>query len=488
MSRSSSQDFRDIAFGYASSEAEKSYEPDLLLSGYVDLQNASESIRNGLPFLVLGHKGSGKSAIAERLELIFEGDSNAFVKLVSLSDFPFTPFSKLVRGDVEPEAKLPDAWSWIMLIYIIESFEEDKGLTHPDPSSLIDAVNAFREMGLSPNSNPATIVRKSANRDFKIALPGKLAQYSWSKSETASARELPYFVHCLRNLVLQASSESRHFLVIDGLDDIVTSRDIQYRSLSALIFEVNRLNGLFASNCVPIKIIVLCRTDLFDRLPGGNKNKVRQDSTIELDWYRDPRNPRGSKLVQIAKLRTKRSLGESVDLFDEFFPDSIEGNGRQIETTLLDMTRHTPRDFLRLLHYIQQFCTKTGEIPIDEINSGMREYSIRYFMPEIRDELSGYFKAEEIASLVSALGRLRKRDFKFHELVGSVDAMGAPLSNDRLGEIVRALFKCSAIGNLQRRSNGTTYYTFKFRNLNSEYNDLEDIILHKGLWKALNLI
>lgn len=288
----------------------------------------------------------------------------------------------------------------------------------------------------------------------------------------------------LKELIRNVRSESRHYLIIDGLDDVLTSREVQYKSLSALIFEVGRLNAEFKRHSVPAKIILLCRTDLYERIPGANKNKIRQDNALELDWYHDPREPDKSLLVQISQIRTKRSLGVNINLFDEFFPVNIDFN--DTKKVILDMTRHTPRDFLRLLSHIQEFTT-SGKISAASVKSGMREYSIKYFLPEIQDELSGYATPEEISRLVSALGRLRKRDFRLYELIESSKTSAKPLSAERIYDIVEALFQCSALGNIQHRPGGTTFYTFKYRNRHSSFNENEDVMLHCGLWKALNL-
>jgi len=66
------------------------------------------------------------------------------------------------------------------------------------------------------------------------------------------------------------------------------NKEVQYKSLSALVYETDRLKITFMNNGVGAKIIILCRTDLFERLPGPNKNKIRQDSSYEIDWYRRP--------------------------------------------------------------------------------------------------------------------------------------------------------------------------------------------------------
>ena len=119
--------YRDIKFGYSSAEAERSRDPGLLTEGHIDLRAASEEALHGQKYLFLGYKGAGKSFIAERIDLTLGGSHSDFVKLLSLSDFPFTPFSKIIRGNSEPESKYPTAWSWILLVYLLESFAKDEG-------------------------------------------------------------------------------------------------------------------------------------------------------------------------------------------------------------------------------------------------------------------------------------------------------------------------------------------------------------------------
>ncbi|MFD1987019.1 P-loop ATPase, Sll1717 family [Mesorhizobium newzealandense] len=203
------------------------------------------------------------------------------------------------------------------------------------------------------------------------------------------------------------------------------------------------------------------------------------------DWYHDPNQPDKSLLVEAATLRATRSLGSGIRLFDEFFPQKIESSDAR--KALLDMTRHTPRDFLQLLTHIQRFTTSSRP-SLAEIKSGIRDYSIKYFLPEIQDELSGYASPDEISRMVTALGRVRKREFKMPELIGASSGSAKPLSSERIYEILEALFQCSALGNVKSGGSGNSIFTFKYRNRHSTFNESETIILHRGLWKALNLV
>lgn len=246
---------------------------------------------------------------------------------------------------------------------------------------------------------------------------------------------------------------------------------------------MGRLNEFFHACGLPIKIVILCRTDLFEKTSNANKNKVRQDYAVELDWFHDPREPQKSQLVEIANTRATLSLKKETNVFREFFPAEIEHT--PAVTYCLEMTRHTPRDFLQILSHVQKF-SSGGKLTVAQVKSGLRDYSIKYFLPEIKDELNGYCPQAEIEAFVRALSRLKKREFGYQEFVAEMRIEGFEETSSR--RVLEALFECSAIGTISQRPSGLNFFTFKFRNRNSVFNSSERILLHRGVWKALNLV
>ena len=108
-------------------------------------------------------------------------------------------------------------------------------------------------------------------------------------------------------------------------------------------------------------------------------------------------------------------------------------------------------------------------------------------MPEIRDELHGYVDRDSVDAALDLIGSLRTREFKMADL--DAKAKGNPrFESLDLPNIIRTLFEASAIGNIHSRPHGKTTYTFKFRNRNSTLNLEDRLILHRGMWKAMNLI
>ena len=79
-------DFRKINFGKADAQEERVEFPELLMGGYYDNDNVVQKICESSKFLILGYKGSGKSAFSEHLSL--SANRGMCVEQLSLKDFP----------------------------------------------------------------------------------------------------------------------------------------------------------------------------------------------------------------------------------------------------------------------------------------------------------------------------------------------------------------------------------------------------------------
>jgi hypothetical protein len=204
-----------------------------------------------------------------------------------------------------------------------------------------------------------------------------------------------------------------------------------------------------------------------------------------LDWYHNPRDPDQSLLLSLANRRARLTYPQVEDVIRDFIPRSAN-RGHDRKAFLFELTRHTPRDFLQLLGKIQQFA-HSGRPTHNQVLSGVREYSMKYFVPEIKDELVGYVPEDHVQPLFDLIGSLRRREFRFEDLVKEAAAVRS-FQKIHLEGALRALFECSAIGNIHNRRSGTTHYTFKYRNPFSALSLSDRILLHKGMWKAMNLI
>lgn len=471
--------FKEIEFGMAAAENERSIKPHLLIEGFLDAYGYVNDVLNGNKFLILGPKGSGKSAIGSKLELESADNNRLYVQTYYLEDFPYKKFSGILPGKEAPETKFPNHWEFLLLISFIDSFSKDSTCKSTGKMDINKLIKALQELGMISGKSLTDIVKNTAKKEFKVSLP-KVLESSYSSEKETKKLDITRLFSSLQDVCYSLKTESNHMIVIDGLDDALTKREKQYTSLSALILAVDRINRKFLNNGVKAKTVVLCRTDLFEKLPGANTNKIRQDSAIVLDWYQDAGNISSTNLVKLINLRAKLSLKERVDIFEDILPPEI-GYGLPTGKALLDHTRHTPRDIIQLLNKIQEH-TKSINPTQSEVKNGIRTYSFDYLVPEIKNELAGYLKPDEIEHVIKLLGSMKKSKFDLDELQHMIKNDERFSSLDSL-KILNALFDCNAIGNVIK----DTYHSWKYRNRYASFDSNEQIVVHRGLRKGLNL-
>jgi hypothetical protein len=141
---------KDLSFGFASADCEASHEPELLLSGFLDPFGLVDEAKCGRKFLFLGYKGSGKSALGEHLLLLSKSDPHLFVKFTNIADISFSTFSQICKGIIEPEARYPMVWSWLLLLFLLDSFSTDEGSNYAHDEALFLSIEALKQVGLLP--------------------------------------------------------------------------------------------------------------------------------------------------------------------------------------------------------------------------------------------------------------------------------------------------------------------------------------------------
>lgn len=473
--------FHAINFGLSAGEDEASRYPTLLKKGFFDSQGIIAQLLDEPKFLVLGYKGSGKSLIGEKLFQMAQDRHDWFCRKYKLVDFPFKAFGKILPDRQVENNNNIVAWEGVLLLSLLKTIEENQRfeacLEPSDRAWLAD----LRKAGLLPSDNLRQLVYEVTKTRFKVGLTSvfsaessRASDYTWCFSN---------LIEKAKNVLLNIQSSERVFIIIDGLDELLTLKSSQSVVLSGLLRAAALLNSDFYSKQRFVKVILLWRTDLFDEMDDPNKNKIRRDSSILLDWYHDPSAPEESMLVKLANLRAKIADSSVVNIFSEYFDEHI---GKEtVVHYLLDRTRHTPRDFIQLLKEIQNASrTNPGKIGYTTIQTGIRNYSNNYLFPEIKDELANRFPPDSVKVVWCALQRNREVEINTENLLEKCEGQ---LTETETVKILNAMFMAGAIGNKIERRNSEPRYIFSFRNRNDSYSTEHTTIIHKGPRSAFSI-
>lgn len=474
-------DFKAINFGKADAHTEGESYPELLSKGYLNISSVVDKAMNGSVFLFLGYKGSGKSSLSEHLRLQYGDD---VVDQQQLKDFPFKEFDKTLDSD-DKIIRYKKLWSWILCVKVFNNLYSDSSSSIQSQENIKKVISTFTQAGIFPVLNISSLVKKTVSDSVKASIKG--LELSRTENRENSTVDIELLTDYIKQLILSFKEENNHVMIIDDLDDILSPKGLQFGIITALINEIKELNRFFSLNNVPFKILVLCRTDMFERLPDPNKNKIKQDNSFNFTWYREGINKsEDSDLIELINRRAKLVYPEINDVFMTFFPKSYDK--KKTYSALLDFTRHTPRDFIQLINHIQEQCPDgTEKVSISYIEKGIKEYSTEYFVQEISDEMAGYLPGPVIEGVFHALSSMRSRDFRYCDFKEKC-RYNTKLKGFDLDEVMKVLYECSAIGHIYSYDGGyTSRVTFKYRNRSSSFNPDDRIMLHKGLWKALNV-
>ncbi len=469
-------DFRKINFGLSDAQSEGMDYPDLLIDGYVNILQVIENVNTPRIFLFLGYKGSGKSSLSEHLRL---SESQAIVEQQPLKDFPFKLFEKVIEGD-DRTIKYKTIWRWLLCAKVLSSLCRDSDASLPDVK---EALAVFTQAGLFPVLNISSLLKKSTATTVSAAIKSLGISHTVNSEYTDTGLEM--LIDHIKSILLQIKEEKQHLIIIDELDDILTPNGRQFENIAALINETKDLNFFFYTNHIPAKIIILCRTDMFERLPGQNLNKIKQDNSFTFTWYREGIDSnKNSDLIYLVNKRARLTYPEIQDVFSSFFPSRLDDT--DIYSALLNYTRHIPRDFIQLMNYIKKHCD-SEKVSHSAIVKGIKDYSTEYFITEISNELSGYLPSAAIQPVFNVISSLRLQSFTFEQFQKKAQE-NSILKDLNPSEILKVLYDCSAIGHIHYyNENNKTMVLYKYRNRATSFEKTDKILLHRGLWKSMNV-
>jgi hypothetical protein len=470
--------FKEIKFGLPDAESEIQKHPELSDKGFLDAFDVESRIIDDIEFVVLGRKGAGKSIVAQHITAISQ-QNQIFSTQRYLKDFPFRAFTEVTPGDFDKHSKIQPSWQWVLCLALISKLREDHAGSFHTNADFFAATSILEKVGLIENIELKDIVLTSRKREFKIEFAKALGI---GYTETSGDPVTPFsLAQRLQALVLEFKSPNQHILFIDGLDDVLTSKELQLEVLSGLIEVAGNFNELARASGCPIKVVILCRTDLFEQIPNPNKNKIRQSRGVELSWYGHHADVSQSPLMQMVSLRAQLS-GFNGDVFEEFLPKNY--NGKPIREAVLNLTRHVPRDIIALLIRLQKV-SNGSRLTEAAVRTAIKNYSEGFLVPELKDELSGYVPERIIEKVFGALTSMHKRKFYVADVV-SASGVGPDDARD-VEKALGHLFNCGGLGQAYPRHDGQDDFVFKFRNTEAVLMPGKPLVLMRGLEPAFGL-
>lgn len=437
---------------------------------------------------VIGRKGSGKTAICEHI--LKTKEFNLFSEKLGFKNFPFNELYGLGNGKYTQPNQYITIWKYLIYSTVCRLMVSNEN---------IDA--SVREMleKLYPKNDLKQLARRITewtSAEFGATVLGSGGSVKLSRQ--ISDNKIPWIekTDILEDIILEHCDDSKYYIVFDELDedyrDVAGNDSVQYIALLTSLFKaVQDIKATFLGTNKHIMPIVFLRDDIYTLINDSDKNKW-SDLKIELEWSKD-------RIKSLLAYRISKDYMDGLQQlsFNEawetiFTRTPISYGSRQGKKThsfdfIANSTHLRPRDFIR---YIQCCCAETVTKGDAFITNGTIKYEDRafsnYMKDEVKDEI--FPLLPDIENIFQVLSNLRKWNFSVNEFIREYNKYVATgkIKEENTDYVLDVLFNFSVIGN-QDKHHKDIYY-FKYQHTNMTYNKNENVVIHRGLFKALQIL
>ncbi|KIP52866.1 P-loop ATPase, Sll1717 family [Leucobacter komagatae] len=454
-------------------------EQDENLLDYFVAGGQADAVMGG-KYLVVGRKGSGKTALFRYVE----AEAKHIIVPMDLKDYAFQAHPKLTDAGV-PEA-FAYTTSWRFSIGIAMFLELSRSLKWYSKTRR-RGFKILKKIGAGPNGGPLRAIAQWIGRVRKIDLPSVLdvASLGGFELDDEDKRFLDdssmQLLIDLEALLKEASKKHKITALIDRLDDAWDGSEESLRLIGGAARAARHFSEIIPKQS-PAPVVVFLRSDLWDQMSFNDQNKFVQD-TVELTWDED-------ELATVVTERFKTGRTEERDpelpgsWGDVFTADEM----RQRFTSkryVLKRALGRPRDALAFATFARDVAVEKGHgiIEKDDIYDAESKYS-NHIVRELRDEIGEHLgNFSVVINTITALG---KRNFTLVEWQES--ALKSGMTDTQATDALNKLFEASAVG-LRRTGGGGGGSQTRFRYMDRFVKPAEAGALqfHPSLTRELSL-
>lgn len=445
------------------------------------------SILNKSKYYIIGRKGSGKSSISEFL--LSQKDFNSFSEKLSFKNFPFNELYGLDNQKYTPPNQYITLWKYLIYSTVAKLMVSNERIDSDVRSKLQEIYKPDPIRSLSRTINNWT------SAEFGATVLGTGGSLKLAKDVKNQVSNWIDRVNSLEDIITEYCDDSKYFIIFDELDEdyrsIKAGEHEQYNYLLTSLFKaVQDIRYTFGDTRINICPVVFLRDDIYSLIKDSDKNKWR-DFKIEIEWTAD-------KIRRLIAYRISKDSGLDKELPFErawssiFVQNQIKaGNQGAVTLDTFDyITRSThlrPRDYIR---YFQACCEETVNLKRDKISNETIKFVDRafsnYLKDEIVDELTPLLP--DIEEILQIISNLRKWSFSITEFKNEYEKYlkSKTVTEENIDYVLDILFKFSVLGNQNKKKLSTLYFRYMHTNMNLNKN--EQLVVHRGLFKALQII
>lgn len=435
--------FSDIYWGEDDAKNDEALE-----KYFVEFPGYEEILKGGKRYII-GRKGTGKSAILQKLRLQAQAEATSFAMDISLRDFPLTDFKSIGDRSLQDKSKYVAAWKFLLLTELADLVMQDNSVEDTDE---FWQMKRFLSDNFPEGISMAETISRLKQNENKITLASPvLSGECGAAAATQTTAQVHYnkAVKALEKLFGGIRTESTFIILIDELDEGYQGKNTNLNLvILALLRAVEELANFSKRNGIRCLPVLALRSDIFDALEDNDLNKL-DDYVLRLNWTTDADDPWSMK--QIAEKRIAATVREKYpDIQVENYWGLVadeKATEKGLWQYMCVLTFSRPRDIIKLLKTCKARA-KGPKLTLGNVQAAEIDYSA-WFYREFRDEVQSFMSCwqdalnciTEVARGRAELKTLLKR-FEENEKVSAWcrDNKKTPV------DVAKVLFDYSVIG------------------------------------------
>ncbi len=346
-------------------------EQDARLEEYFLRTSYYKNAMNGSKTLVIGRKGSGKSAIFILLEKDIKNAGNMVIKITP-DQYSWSALKDYKEIGILPEQAHTNAWRLTLLSAIVWKLNEEMLIN--DKSKLTSYYRYMRDAYI-PESWFLNIVEKSKKLLKGIKTNWVSFDFGGTSSVSTPLRIIDEVQALLKN---EWPTGMMIRILIDRLDD---SWDASQESINIIIGLLKAANSINTALSGKVIVTVFLRSDIYDNLFFDDQDKLRQYEELLL-W-----NEEELKAIVTERIRVSLKLSSKTrpsEIWSNLFSTKPYRSKASPEKYIIDRTFKRPRDMISFVRFALENAIKTGHTFIEPEDTRLAEEE-KYSQSKVKD-------------------------------------------------------------------------------------------------------
>lgn len=477
-----------LSFGHIAAEEEA----EELREYFLETSEYAELVRNDRKFIVVGRKGSGKSAIYVNLRDSFSKQKNASVIALQLDNYPWAIHKKIYDETGAAQRSYVASWTYLILIELTKQLlEYEKPVRYKfwDRSFWIHRINANRRKlsrymrdkygKLAPSVGElyAERLRSLSNVQIgTVSADSEIRERDFQLLRDSILEERKVLQELVLNVL---PKHNTHFVLFDQLDRAWDNETDTKQMLIGLLLASRDLLRSADQLGKKLRIVIFLRDDIYEQLRFEDKNKLSPD-IVKLIWN-------DSALKALLEQRMRKTANLS---WDDVFASTVVRNRQLPFGFMLKRTLLRPRDIinfcvLSLAHAKEQ---NHNKIEKDDISFAETSHS-EFMRNEYRDEAQAthpYF--DTLLEIIRELGTSSFKPSQFVDTYNAKEKTEKDLNYLSSDGALTILVELSILGVRKPQPQGGRPYLYRYQVEPTVRLEPKEIVqVHPCLVKVLNL-